>query len=212
MAIKTYSHLYDTYAEAQGVVTALEAHGIPHSDISLVGRDLNNTAIGTGPGTTPAAGSTTATGTETGAGTGASLGTIIGGGAGLLAGIGALAIPGVGPVVAAGWLVATLTGAGVGAGAGGLLGSLTGAGVPEKDAHVYAEGVNRGGSLVTVRADETRGAEIEGMLLAHNPQTLEGRRTAYQAEGWKEFDPNGPGYTRPGSVTSDRDREIARNS
>ena len=214
MAIKTYSHLYDTYTEAQAVVTALEAHGVPHSDISLVGRDLDNTATGTrtGAGTTPATGTATGTEAGTGTGTGASLGTIVGGGAGLLAGIGALAIPGVGPVVAAGWLVATLTGAGVGAGAGGLLGSLTGAGVPDKDAHVYAEGVNRGGSLVTVRADETRGADIEALLLSHNPQTLEGRRTAYQADGWKEFDPNGPGYTRPGTTTSDRDREIARNS
>ena len=123
MAIKTYSHLYDTFAEAQTVVTALEAHGIPHSDISIVGRNVDSAATGSTTGTTPTTGTTATTGStaainthaDTGAGTGASLGTIIGGGAGLLAGIGALAIPGVGPVVAAGWLIATLTGAGVGA-------------------------------------------------------------------------------------------------
>lgn len=68
---------------------------------------------------------------------------MLGGGAGLLAGLSSLAIPGVGPVVAAGWLITTLTGAGVGAAAGGLLGSLTGAGVEEAGAKGYAE---RGGN------------------------------------------------------------------
>src|SRR6185437_13482826 len=110
----------------------------------------------------PSSGTSTAERTDTeskaasGAGTGATTGAVLGGGAGLLAGLGMLAIPGVGPVVAAGWLVATLAGAGagaaVGAAAGGLVGSLTAAGVPEREAHVYAEGVRRGSSLVTVRA------------------------------------------------------------
>jgi hypothetical protein len=84
----------------------------------------------------------------TGAETGAGVGTAVGGAAGLLAGLGLLAIPGVGPVVAAGWLVATAVGAVAGAATGGLIGGLTGAGVSEDDAHVYAEGVRRGGSLV----------------------------------------------------------------
>ena len=201
MTIRTFSHVYDTYAEAQSVVTALEGAGIPHDDISLVG---NNHGAGT---TTDAAADHAAAG----AGTGASLGTIVGGGAGLLAGIGALAIPGVGPVVAAGWLVATLTGAGVGAGAGGLLGSLTGAGVPEHDAHVQAEGVRRGGTLVTVRADETHAANVERILLTPTATTLEGRRTDYQAQGWKEFDPNASGYT-PEEVEAERARRVARLS
>ncbi len=202
MAIRTFSHVYDTYAEAQGVVTALEGAGIPHGDISLVGNNRQ-------PGT--ATTDTTADHAATGAGTGASVGTILGGGAGLLAGIGALAIPGVGPVVAAGWLVATLTGAGVGAGAGSLLGSLTGAGVPEQDAHVYAEGVRRGGTLVTVRADETHAANVERILLTPNATTIEGRRTDYQAQGWKEFDPSGTGYT-PEEADAERARRVARLS
>ena len=205
MTIRTFSHVYDTYAEAQTVVAALESSGIPHSDISLVGPNQ----AATSPSTTNATPS--ADHAAKGTGTGASLGTIVGGGAGLLAGIGALAIPGVGPVVAAGWLVATLTGAGVGAGAGGLLGSLTGAGVPEQDAHVYAEGVRRGGTLVTVRADETHAANVERLLVTPNATTLDGRRTDYQSQGWKEFDPSGVGYT-PAEADAERARRVARLS
>src|SRR5439155_20856442 len=92
-----------------------------------------------------------ATDAATAAGTGASIGTVVGGGAGLLAGLGMLEIPGIGPVVAAGWLVSTAAGAAAGAAAGGLIGSLTGAGVSKEHAHIYAEGVRRGGSLVTAR-------------------------------------------------------------
>ncbi len=94
-------------------------------------------------------------------------GTVLGGGAGLLAGLGMLAIPGIGPVVAAGWLVATALGAGVGAASGGLLGSLIGAGVAETDAHTYAEGVRRGGTLVTVRAEGNQSAMVEAILAKH---------------------------------------------
>src|SRR5919107_1694440 len=91
------------------------------------------------------------------------------------AGLGALGTPGLGPSVAAGWLVAALTGAGIGAAAGGLLGALTGAGVSEEHAHVYAEGVRRGGNLVTVRADESRATEAEGIVARHNAVDTEAR-------------------------------------
>ena len=155
MATQTLTHLYDTYEAAVRVVGELEAAGVPQADISIIASHRDERY--------PTTGSATPDGVAhagTGVGTGASVGTLLGGGAGVLAGIGALAIPGVGPIVAAGWLVATLTGAGAGAAAGGLLGSLTGAGVHHDDAHVYAEGVRRGGSLVTVRADETDVARV----------------------------------------------------
>jgi len=142
------AHSYDTYDHAVRVVHALEAAGVPHDDISMMSGDKDRT-IGTN-----VAG-------DTAADTGAILGTVLGGGAGLLAGLGSLAIPGVGPVVAAGWLIATLTGAGVGAAAGSLLGSLTGTGVEEADAKGYAEHVGRGGTLVTVRASDQDAAQVE---------------------------------------------------
>jgi len=153
--MRMIAHSYDTYDHAVRVVHALEAAGVPHDDISLMSGDKDRTVA------TGVAGDTA---TATGTGTGATLGTVLGGGAGLLAGLGSLAIPGVGPIVAAGWLIATLTGAGVGAAAGGLLGSLTGAGVDEADAKGYADHVGRGGTLVTVRASDQDAAQVEHIL------------------------------------------------
>ena len=188
--MRTIAHLFDTYETAVQVTRDLEAAGFSHDDVSLV---ANQSA------TSPQVADPTNTGAAagTGAGTGASIGTILGGGAGLLAGIGALAIPGVGPVVAAGWLVAALTGAGVGAGAGGLLGSLTGAGVEEGQAHVYAEGVRRGGTLVTVRADDARSAQAETIMQGFHPVDIAQRGEDYRSTGaWTRFDETRAGLTR----------------
>jgi uncharacterized protein (TIGR02271 family) len=102
------------------------------------------------------------TGTQAaeGAATGAIGGGVLGGVIGLLAGVGALAIPGVGPIIAGGTLASTLAGAGIGAAAGGLLGALVGMGVPEEDAEHFDRGFQAGGTLVTVdagsRAEEAR--------------------------------------------------------
>jgi hypothetical protein len=197
MATRTITRLYDNHDDAVQVMQNLEQAGVPHDDISLVANNSDQ-RYGSGSGTGTATGLTSGDpeqGASTGAGTGASLGTLLGGGAGLLAGIGALAIPGVGPIVAAGWLVATLTGAGVGAAAGGLVGSLTGAGVSEADAEMHAEGVRRGGSLITVRTDEALASKVEGILDSRGAVNLASRRTEYQAEGWSRYDPAAADYT-----------------
>ncbi len=190
MATRTITRMYDNYDDGVRAVTALENAGIAASDISIVS---NNGETQTATGDT-----TTGTHAGTGAGTGATLGTVVGGGAGLLAGLGALAIPGVGPLVAAGWLVATLAGAGVGATAGGLIGSLTGAGVSHEDAHVYAEGIRRGGTLVTVRAEETDASRVEELLGLHPHVDLPTRAETYRAEGWQRYDENAGPYSRAG--------------
>ncbi|MEN0073434.1 MAG: general stress protein [Paracraurococcus sp.] len=184
MATRTIARLFDSYADASAAVRDLEAAGFERDDISLI---ANRGDEASGTATTA---DTTATGSETGtgAGTGATLGTLVGGGAGLLAGLGSLAIPGIGPIVAAGAVVATLTGAGVGAAAGGLLGALTGSGLSEEDSHVYAEGVRRGGNLVTVRADESRASEVETIMARHNAATAEMRGADYRAGGWSRYD------------------------
>ena len=203
MAQRTITRAYDSYSAATTVVSALEAAGIPHSDISLVGQEGARTGpVGaTGTGTDLPRDEET----EKGAGTGATIGTVLGGGAGLLAGIGSLAIPGVGPVVAAGWLIATLTGAGVGAavggGAGGLVGALTGAGVPDEDAHVYAETVRRGGNLVTVRADDSQAATIEAIMDGQTAINTTTRRSEYQSGGWTRHDETAEPYVS-GSTTA----------
>lgn len=194
------TRLFDTYDHASQAVSALERAGVPHSAISLVannseGRYSNSVAAPSSPADPPGDHA------ATGAGTGASVGTVLGGGAGLLAGLGMLAIPGVGPVVAAGWLVVTALGAGVGAASGGLLGSLVGAGVSEADANVYAEGVRRGGTLITVRAEDAQGAMIEQVLARHSAVDTSTRADEYRSGGWSRFDESAPAYTAGGSPT-----------
>lgn len=109
---------------------------------------------------------------------------MLGGGAGLLAGIGLVAIPGIGQVAAAGWLVAALAGAGVGAAAGGLLGTLTDAGLGEREASRYAEGVRRGGTLVSVRVGEDLSDRALAVLQRHGSIDLDERAEGWRAQGW----------------------------
>jgi hypothetical protein len=187
MATKTYTHLYDTAEDAAATCTALEAAGVPHDDISVVANNVGNRHfVGDAPRDT-----------TNEAVPGATLGTLLGGATGIATGLGLMAIPGVGPVVAAGWLVTALAGAGIGAAGGGLLGSLVSAGVPEEHAHVYAEGVRRGGTLVTVRADETRAAQIEAVFDARQTAAVDPvtRRAAYQADAWSGHSVDAPAYT-----------------
>jgi uncharacterized membrane protein len=190
MAIRTLAALYDDYGDAAQAVAAIEAAGIPHSDVSIVANNADNRhRLGSTTSAVTDANTTTVVREDddddaSGLGTGATIGTIVGGGAGLLAGLGMLAIPGVGPVVAAGWLVATLAGAGVGAAVGGLVGSLTDAGVDREHAYVYAEGVRRGGTLVTVRVDDLREGEVRAILDRYEPVDIETRGAEYRSAGW----------------------------
>jgi len=194
------TRLFDTCEHASQVVADLEANGVPHSAICLIANNSdgrhNDSVAAPGPVASGADGADPA---ADGASTGASVGTVIGGGAGLLAGLGMLAIPGIGPVVAAGWLVATALGAGLGAASGGLLGLLISSGMSEADAHVYAESVRRGGTLVTVRADESQAAVIEQSLAKHATVDVSTRADEYRRGGWSRFDESAPAYTAGGS-------------
>jgi hypothetical protein len=185
---RTVSALFDTYAAASSAVSALEAAGIPHSDISIVANNSDNWH--NGDKTSEAADD---------AGKGAGIGAAVGGLGGLLTGLGLMAIPGVGPVVAAGWLVSTaagaVAGAALGGAAGGIIGGLTEAGVPERDAHVYAEGVRRGGTLVTARVDDARASAAQAILDRNKAVNLAARGDAYRANGWSTFDPAAPAYS-----------------
>ena len=178
MANQTVAAVYDRYEDAERAVSQLEAAGVAHSDISIVAKDGRQRS-GDTAGTTP-----TGDAAANGAGTGATVGTVVGAGAGVLAGLGMLAIPGLGPIVAAGWLVSTLVGAGAGAAAGGLLGSLTGAGVSETDAHTYTEAVNRGGTLVTVRANETNHDRVVSILDTDGAVDMNQREATWRSDGW----------------------------
>jgi hypothetical protein len=183
---RTLASLYDTYADAEATVRDLNAAGIADDEISVVASQAAKTVHESNE-------------SAPGASAGAAAGAIIGGGGGLLAGLGMLAIPGVGPVVAAGWLVATAVGAVggaiVGGAGGGLIGAMIGNGVPEQDAHVYAEGVRRGGTLVTVRVNDAQATEAGDILRRHRAVEPGERRRQYNASGWTKFEESAPAYT-----------------
>jgi len=166
--MKTISRLYKDYDTGARVVDELERAGIPRDDISIVAnnesgwfdRDGTTSRVDRDHDRDNDGRDDRAEGAAAGAGIGASLGGV----AGLLAGLGLLAIPGIGPVVAAGWLASTAAMAAAGGTAGGLIGALTQSGHDENEARTYAEGVQRGGTLVTVRVDDSRAATAEAIM------------------------------------------------
>jgi hypothetical protein len=117
-----------------------------------------------------------------------------------------LAIPGVGPVVAAGWLVATLTGAAAGSATGGIIGALTQAGVSKEDANVYAEGLRRGGAVVSARVPDADGPRLQA-IMDRSAVKLTDRSAAYRNTGWKSFDPGATPYS---AEQVRRERELYR--
>jgi hypothetical protein len=186
----TISRLYDTYGDAEKAVRALEAAGVPHSEISIVANNSDNWF------STDKKVDRDRDGVDDraeGAGKGAGIGAGVGGTAGLLAGLGLLAIPGLGPVVAAGWLAATAVGAAAGAATGGIVGALTEAGVSKDDAPLYAEGVRRGGTLVTARVADADRARLES-ILDQSAVNLRDRSAAWQKAGWSAYDPSSKPY------------------
>jgi hypothetical protein len=177
--MKTVSGLFETYQKATEAVRALNAAGIKTADISLIANHREDLT----PEVSPVGKDATA---------GAEVGAILGGAGGLLAGLGILTVPGLGPVVVGGWLVAALmgaaAGAGLGAATGGLIGLLADAGVPKSDAHVYAEGVRRGGALVTARVTDAQEAAANDILTRAGAADPVGLRERYEAEGWDSIE------------------------
>jgi len=207
MTTRTVTGLFDSYDEAKRTVRDIESTGIPHSDISIVANNSDSRYTLAGE-----SGPSKAT---KGAEAGATFGGVVGGGTGLLAGLGMLAIPGVGPVIAAGWLAATaagaVAGAAVGGAAGGIVGSLTHAGVSEKHAHVYAEGVRRGGTLVTTRVAEDRADAVQEIMTKHQSIDPDARGIAYRTDGWRAFDEKATPYT-PSELETERSRYPSRTA
>lgn len=190
---RTVVALYDNFQDANSAVRELVDDGFARDDISLMAsdtsgdygrylasdeyrnRDLNADVSAA----------------SSGAGVGASIGATLGGIGGLLVGLGALVIPGIGPVVAAGPISAAIAGlAGAGAGAlaggisGGLIGALVDLGVPEETAQYYGEGVRRGGTLLTVRTDDNMSARAVTIMNRHQPVDINTRVSQWRQEGW----------------------------
>ncbi|MFC2254977.1 hypothetical protein ACETRX_35775 [Labrys portucalensis] len=178
---RTISALYDHYDDAARAVHALEDLNVPGADISVVASNADNFYEDAVADDAVA---------------GAGMGAAVEGVGGLLAGLGMLTIPGIGPAVAAGWLTSTVLGATggavVGGAAGSLVGAMTGAGVAPADANVYAEGVRRGRTLVSATVPDEKGAETENALLKCGALDIDQLGTSYRAEGWTQFDIHAP--------------------
>jgi hypothetical protein len=138
--------IFPSRAEAEIAVNELTAAGFSSQDVSVLMSDRSGTRDFATEKNTKAPEGTT---------TGAGVGGTIGGTLGLLAGIGAIAIPGVGPLIAAGPIMATLAGLGVGGAVGGVVGALIGMGIPEYEAKRYEGRVKDGGILVSVHCDSS---------------------------------------------------------
>ena len=127
----------------------------------------------------------------------AGIGAAIGGVGGLLLSVAGLAIPGIGPILAAGPIAAALTGAGIGAASGGIIGALTESGIPEEHAHYYSESVRRGDILVMVRASGDRAERACDILDDHGAVDVDERVSNWQQRGWSgRYDEGAEPYTR----------------
>lgn len=192
--MNTISYLYDDYNSAQTVLRELERSGVATHNITFVANNADGRyrLKGDAEQTTEAA-------------SGAAVGGVVGVGAGIMAAMGALAIPGLGPLVAAGVLATTIVTATGGVIAGGLIGGLIHHGIDEKDAHVYAEGVRRGGTLISVRSADDQTAAVDTIMRHHGGVHADERRSAYAQGGWSTFDTAAPIYT-PKEIESERAR------
>ena len=213
---KTIVALYDDFDTAESVTRALVESGFPREDISLMANDPSaerGSGLGGSNGVS-GSGEKAESASTGGTMAGAAIGGAVGGVGGLLVGLGALAIPGIGPVVAAGPLAATLLGAGAGALAGGLIGALTSIGVPEEEANLYAEGVSRGGALLALRVEQTEAQRAIDIMERYDPVDVDTRATAWRQSGWTGFDSRaepiaGAGTIGRSQAATGTDEEVA---
>jgi hypothetical protein len=198
----TISRLYNSYGDARRAVRDLEAAGVAHGDISIIASNAESWYDEDKGDTYPDRDLDGKDDRAEAAGAGAGLGALAGGTVGALTGLGLMAIPGVGPVVAAGWLVSTLAGAAAGAATGGVIGALTQAHVSDDDAQVYAEGLRRGGAVVSARVNDADAARLQAVLDRSSVRIAD-RAAAYRKSGWTRFDPSASPYT-PEQVRKER--------
>jgi hypothetical protein len=203
--IKTVIGSFDSFADASDVARELREAGYLDSDVNVVANNIQR------DGAAEPTDRSDASDAASGAATGAVAGGALGGAAGLAVSLMGLAIPGIGPILAAGPIAAALAGAGAGAVAGGLIGGLTEMGVPEGEAEYYAEAVRRGGALVTVRADESRADEAEAIMRRHDAFDIEDRVEEWRSTGWKGYDPKATAYSLE-EIERDRLRRSAHRA
>ena len=176
MSKKAVFCIAKTEMQAESIVAELKRSGFSNNDISALFPDKKGTRDFAHEKNTKA---------PEGATTGAGAGGVLGGTLGWLVGIGALAIPGVGPLIAAGPIVAALAGAGAAGATGGLVGGLIGAGIPEVEAKRYAGRVREGAYLVSVHCEDSKWAKKAEEIL----EATGGKDVAKTSEATADYKP-----------------------
>lgn len=172
--MKTVVGMFERANDVNDAVTELMKQGFSKPEISVLARKevIKETGVDA----------------VTGAEVGAITGGVAGGVVGLLLGVGAIAIPGVGWVIAGAefltWIGATLLGAAAGAIGGGLIGSLTALGLPEHEASVFAEGIKRGNALLVVRTVDDRAQVASGVMRQFHGLDVDAQRMKLETTGW----------------------------
>jgi uncharacterized membrane protein len=177
--MKAIAALFDDFENAAQVVQRLHAADIEPLEVSIIAHNEDDRySRYAKPADRAAKEDDTVTGTV--------LGGILGAGAGLLTGLSLIAIPGLGPTIAAGWLVAALSGVGAAAGAavGALAVTLTDVGLSAEEAEAYAEGVRRGGTLVVVRTLQDNIERVVEIFNDAGAVDIDERMELWRSEGW----------------------------
>lgn len=194
-----------TRQQAETILDRLHAAGFSYEDVSVVFPDKEGTRDFAHENSTKA---------PEGAATGAGAGGVLGGTLGLLAGIGALAIPGLGPFIAAGPIMAALSGMAVGAAVGGITGALIGMGIPEYEAKIYEGRIKNGSILMSVHAENSEEVARAKAIVAENgADDISSVTEAGVArhDNWKDEDlprseSSVPRNTQPGDWVNDPER------
>ena len=192
--MKTTRYLFTAYNSAQTAARQLIRSGIASQNITFVASKAD--------GRRPSNGDSA---TSSGAASGAAVGSVVGIGAGIMAALGVPAIPGLGPLVAAGILATTIVTTTGGVLAGSLIGGLIEYGSDEKNAHVYAQGVRRGGTFISVRSADDQAASVDAIMRRNGGVHAAERRNAYAEGGWSTYDEAIPAYT-PKEIERQRPR------
>jgi len=180
MARQIITALFDDLTTAQAALSDLVNAGVKRDDISLVAADATGDY-------TRRINSGDIADEDVKGGEGAGFGAVVG----ALVGLGAMAIPGIGPIIAAGPIAAALIGAGVGAAAGAVTGGVTASlvdmGIDTETATYYEEGLRRGGTLVIANIDDAQVDKVISTLNSHHPTDLDTKVSEWQRSGWAGY-------------------------
>jgi hypothetical protein len=194
---KTVVGLMDSFDEARNLIDDLLDDGFSCDDIGLIAREPEGSIQ------QQTAREERSDEQISGVSKGVGAGAAVGGVAGLLIGIAAFTVPGIGTVMAAGPIAAALAGVGLGAVTGGVYGAIRNLGVPEDEAEYYTEGVRRGGVLVSVETDDLSAQRAADIMYRHGAVDIQQRAEQWRSTGWELGPGRGTGADSPAGDRAD---------